>query len=256
MKYLLKNIARNSLIRTILFVLVGLFFWSIRFYDIAQRVLEGDTLFLAENGPIVTIVGFLLVAFNSLLYTFCLYRTGITNLPSIFVGTTAWLLLSAFSLWHIGWQVHLMILLFLITAMVIAKINIQHEAKEQAYTLALLFCVFSPHLIVTCVGVLYVAVHLLARSRFTWKVLLALVLGVATYLLYAVIFRYFDWFQALWLENLPFLVWWEWTIAIVAYILTGIICYLPIAKPSFLSGAIYILGILGAIVAGIMRIMM
>ena len=40
------------------------------------------------------------------------------------------------------------------------------------------------------------------------------------------------------------------------YLLTWLMLYLPITKPSTLSGAIYILGILGAIAAGIMRIMM
>jgi hypothetical protein len=244
MKYLLKNIARNSLIRTILFVLIGLFFWSIRFYHAAGVGHDPNLHLMASNGPLMTAIVFILVSLNAFLLTLCVYRTGLTNLPSAFVGTTAWFVLSAISLWHFSGIVHLTMLVFLLAAMMIAKINIQHEAKEHAYILTLLFCVLSPHIVAIGIGIFYVLAHLLARSRFTWRVLVALFLAIGTYVLYATIFRYFGWCQSLWIENLPHLPWWDWAACIGAYFLAWIICYLPIARPSVASGVIYIIGVI------------
>ena len=107
---------------------------------------------------------------------------------------------------------------------------------------------------ITCI--LYVLGYLLSRSHFTWRVLMAILLAVATYVLYAAIFRYLGWLEFLWMENLPHLSWQWWLLGGGVYLLTWLMLYLPITKPSTLSGTIYIIGILGAIAAGIVRIIM
>lgn len=242
MKYFLKNIAQDSLIRTLILVLIGLCLWIVSLW-------RGVSL--AHMG-----VGIVLALINSLLATQTAYRVGWTNLPSGFVVSTVWVVLSALSVWQLCWQVHVTAIMLFIAILVFSKMNVQQEPTEQAYVLILMCLVASPQLSVMITCVLYVFGYLLVRSHFTWRVLVAILLAVATYVLYAAIFRYLGWLEFLWLENLPKLPWQWWLMGGGVYLLTWLMLYLPITKPSTLSGAIYILGILGAIAAGIMRIMM
>ena len=242
MKYFLKNIAQDSLIRTLLLVLIGLCLWIVSLW-------KGVSL--AHMG-----VGIVLALINSLLATQTAYRVGWTNLPSGFVVSTVWVVLSALSVWQLCWQVHVTAMMLFIAILVFSKMNVQQEPTEQAYALTLMCLIVSPQLSVMITCILYVLGYLLARSHFTWRVLVAILLAVATYVLYAAIFRYLGWLEFLWLENLPHLSWQWWWLGGGVYLLTWLMLYLPITKPSTLSGAIYILGILGAIAAGIMRIMM
>lgn len=242
MKYFLKNIAQDSLIRTLVLVLIGLCLWIVSLW-------KGVSL--AHMG-----IGIVLALINSLLAIQTVYRVGWTNLPSGFVLSSVWMVLSALSVWQLCWQVHVTAMMFFIAILVFSKMNIQQEATEQAYVLTLLCLVVSPHWIVMITCILYVLGYLLARSHFTWRVLVAILLAVATYVLYAAIFRYLGWLEFLWLENLPHLSWQWWLLGGGVYLLIWLMLYLPITKPSILSGTIYIIGILGAIAAGIVRIIM
>ena len=242
MKYFLKNIAQDSLIRTLILVLIGLCLWIVSLW-------RGVSL--AHMG-----VGIVLALINSLLATQTAYRVGWTNLPSGFVVSTVWVVLSALSVWQLCWQVHVTAMMLFIAILVFSKMNVQQEPTEQAYALTLMCLIVSPQLSVMITCILYVLGYLLARSHFTWRVLVAILLAVATYVLYAAIFRYLGWLEFLWLENLPHLSWQWWWLGGGVYLLTWLMLYLPITKPSTLSGAIYIIGILGAIAAGIVRIIM
>ena len=201
-------------------------------------------------------VGIVLALINSLLAIQTVYRVGWTNLPSGFVLSSVWMVLSALSVWQLCWQVHVTAMMFFIAILVFSKMNLQQEATEQAYALTLMCLIVSPQLSVMITCILYVLGYLLSRSHFTWRVLVAILLAVATYVLYAAIFRYLGWLEFLWMENLPHLSWQWWWLGGGVYLLTWLMLYLPITKPSTLSGAIYIIGILGAIAAGIVRIMM
>ena len=242
MKYFLKNIAQDSLIRTLILVLIGLCLWIVSLW-------KGVSF--AHMG-----VGIVLALINSLLATQTAYRVGWTNLPSGFVLSSVWMVLSALSVWQLCWQVHVTAMMLFIAILVFSKMNVQQEPTEQAYVLILMCLVASPQLSVMITCVLYVFGYLLVRSHFTWRVLVAILLAVATYVLYAAIFRYLGWLEFLWMENTPQLPWQWWLMGGGVYLLTWLMLYLPITKPSTLSGAIYILGILGTIAAGIMRIMM
>ena len=241
-KYFLKNIAQDSLIRTLILVLIGLCLWIVSLWRGVSLAYMG--------------VGIVLALINSLLATQTAYRVGWTNLPSGFVVSTVWVVLSALSVWQLCWQVHVTAIMLFIAILVFSKMNVQQEPTEQAYVLILMCLVASPQLSVMITCVLYVFGYLLVRSHFTWRVLVAILLAVATYVLYAAIFRYLGWLEFLWMENTPQLPWQWWLMGGGVYLLTWLMLYLPISKPSTLSGAIYILGILGAIAAGIMRIMM
>ena len=242
MKYFLKNIAQDSLIRTLVLVLIGLCLWIVSLWK---------GMGLAHMG-----VGIVLALINSLLAIQTVYRVGWTNLPSGFVLSSVWMVLSALSVWQLCWQVHVTAMMFFIAILVFSKMNLQQEATEQAYALTLMCLIVSPHWIVMIACILYVLGYLLSRSHFTWRVLVAIVLAVATYVLYAAIFRYLGWLEFLWLENLPHLSWQWWLLGGGVYLLIWLMLYLPITKPSTLSGIIYIIGILGAIAAGIVRIIM
>ena len=200
--------------------------------------------------------GIVLALINSLLAIQTVYRVGWTNLPSGFVLSSVWMVLSALSVWQLCWQVHVTAMMLFIAILVFSKMNVQQEPTEQAYALTLMCLIVSPQLSVMITCILYVLGYLLARSHFTWRVLVAILLAVATYVLYAAIFRYLGWLEFLWLENLPHLSWQWWWLGGGVYLLTWLMLYLPISKPSTLSGAIYIIGILGAIAAGIVRIIM
>ena len=242
MKYFLKNIAQDSLIRTLILVLIGLCLWIVSLW-------KGVSL--AHMGA-----GIVLALINSLLAIQTVYRVGWTNLPSGFVLSSVWMVLSALSVWQLCWQVHVTAMMLYIAVLVFSKMNVQQEPTEQAYALTLMCLIVSPQLSVMITCILYVLGYLLARSHFTWRVLVAILLAVATYVLYAAIFRYLGWLEFLWMENLPHLSWQWWWLGGGVYLLTWLMLYLPITKPSTLSGAIYIIGILGAIAAGIVRIMM
>lgn len=223
-------------------VLIGLCLWIVSLW-------KGVSL--AHMG-----VGIVLALINSLLATQTAYRVGWTNLPSGFVLSSVWMVLSALSVWQLCWQVHVTAMMLFIAILVFSKMNVQQEPTEQAYALTLMCLIVSPQLSVMITCILYVLGYLLARSHFTWRVLVAILLAVATYVLYAAIFRYLSWLEFLWLENLPHLSWQWWWLGGGVYLLTWLMLYLPISKPSTLSGAIYIIGILGAIAAGIVRIIM
>ena len=240
MNYFLRNIAQNSLIRTIILALIGLCLWIMLLW-------RGGSF--AHMG-----VGMALVLTNSLLATQCAYRVGWTNLPSGFVFSTVWLVLSALSLWQLCWQVHLVAMMFFVAMLVFSKMNLQQEATKQAYTLTLLCLVVSPQLSVMITCILYILGYLLTRSHFTWRVLVAILLAIATYVMYSAIFRYLGWFDFLWLENLPKLPWQWWLLGGGIYLLSWLLLYLPLARPSTTSGVIYIIGIIGAITGGIFRL--
>ena len=242
MKYFLKNIAQSGLMRTFIWVLVGLCLWIVSLW----RGVSFDYMG----------VGIVLVLINSLLATQTAYRIGWNNLPSGFVFSTVWLVLSSLSLWQLCWQVHVVAMMFFIAMLVLSKMNLQQEATKQAYTLTLLCLIVSPHWIVMIACILYVLGYLLVRSHFTWRVLVAILLAIATYVMYSAIFRYLGWFDFLWLENLPQLPWQWWLLGGGAYLFTWVMLYLTITKPSTLSGSIYIIGILGSVIAGILRIIM
>ena len=240
MNYFLRNIAQNGLMRTITLVLIGLCLWIVSLWRGVSFGHMG--------------VGVVLVLINSLLATQTVYRVGWTNLPSGFVVSTIWVILSAFSVWHLCWQIHVVAMMFFIAILVFSKMNIQQEATEQAYILTLMCLVVSPHLSVMVTCILYVLGYLLVRSHFTWRVLVAILLAIATYVLYSAIFRYLGWLDFLWMENLPKLPWQWWLLGGGVYMLSWLMLYLPITKPSITSGILYIIGIIGTITGGVLRL--
>lgn len=239
MRYLLKNIVQDSPMRTILLVLIGLSLWIL-------HLREGE---IAEK-----LLGLTLTVVNSVLMTHCIYRIGWINMPSSFAGTTAWIMLTALSLWCTCWQVHIAALMFMITIMVFSNINIQQEATEQVYTLVLMWLTISPHWGIAILSILYILGYSLTKTHFTWRVLVAILLAIATYVMYAAIIRYLGWLEPLWLENLPKLPWLWWIGGGSIYALLWTMIYIPITKSSITGGIIYIIGVTSIVAAAIVRL--
>ena len=193
---------------------------------------------------------------NSLLATQTVYRVGWTNLPSGFVLSSVWVVLSAFSVWQLCWQIHVVAMMLFIAILTFSRMNIQQEATEQAYVLTLMCLIVSPQLSVMVTCILYVLGYLLVRSHFTWRVLVAILLAIATYVMYSAIFRYFGWLEFMWLENLPKLPWQWWLIGGGVYILSWLILYLPLNKPSASSGVLYVISIIGVIMGAVWRMIL
>jgi hypothetical protein len=147
-------------------------------------------------------------------------------------------------------------MVFFIAIMTFSRMNIQQEATEQAYVLTLMCLIVSPQLSVMVTCILYVLGYLLVRSHFTWRVLVAILLAIATYVMYSAIFRYFGWLEFMWLENLPKLPWQWWLIGGGVYILSWLILYLPLNKPSASSGVLYVISIIGVIMGAVWRMIL
>ena len=86
MRYFLKNIAQDNMLRTILLIVLGVAMWVPSFFE--------------QEYLIPKIVTLLITITNALLITQCFYRGRETNLPSPFIGSTYWLAMSAIPALH------------------------------------------------------------------------------------------------------------------------------------------------------------
>ena len=77
------------------------------------------------------------------------------------------------------------------------------------------------------------------RSRVTWRVIMAAVIALAVYALYAMIIRYLGWADSLWKENIPTLPMIWWIIGGGIYIITWLLLYLTLNRPSVFNGVLY-----------------
>jgi hypothetical protein len=227
MNYYFKNIAQTSLMRTILLILIGLAMWI---------------LSLANGNEWSTVgIGFFLVTLNSLLAMQYSYRLGWSNLPSGLLAATMWMVLSALTAYQLCWQVHLVVFEILVAGLIVSRINIQTEAKEQAFLISLLFCILSPKFLIAGIGVLYLLVVLMLHTRLTWRVIMACIIAIAVYAIYALILRHIGWGEMLLKENIPTLPLLWWGIGGGIYLLTWLVLLLVFNKASFFNGLLYVI---------------
>ena len=119
MRYFLKNIAQDSMLRTIILIVLGVAMWV--------------PTFLREEKNALVIVTLVLTIINTLLTTHYFYRGGISSLPSPFVAATIWFASSAFPTLHSCWQAQLVIMGVLLACLVVLRMDYQHEATEEAF---------------------------------------------------------------------------------------------------------------------------
>ena len=236
MKYILKNISQSTLPKTITLFVLGSSIW------IPSLIRDEKTIVLITM--ILTIV-------NSFLAARLFYKGGETNIPSWFVSSTFWFIMSAIPTLHTSWQAQIITLGVLLTNLVLHKINYQHEATEEAFLATMICCFLAPIKSVMYTGMIMILGYLIIKGQMTWRVLVASLFAVAIRILLMGILHYFEWLEWLWIENIPQLSTREWiTFAGVGFT-TALSTLLPLRKPSLVSSIIYMVCLLGVATYGI-----
>ena len=226
MRYFLKNIAQDSMLRTILLIVLGVAIWVPSFFE--------------QEYLIPKVVTLLLTITNALLVTQCFYRGRETNLPSPFVGSTYWLAMSAIPALHTCWQTQLVIMGILLDILTLLRTDFHHEATEEAFLATLICCFFAPLPVAILTGILLIWGYLIFKGLMTWRVWFASLIAIAVRVILMAVLHFLGWLEWLWLENIPHLAAWQWAIFGGVFLLTALLLLLPLRKPSTASGSIYL----------------
>lgn len=185
-----------------------------------------------------------LTLLNTLLFTQFFYKSGETNMPSGFVASTYWFVMSALPILHDCWQVQMILFGVWVSGLIWCGINYQDIPTEESFLIALISCFLAPTRVVSISGIFTLWLQLLMKGYMTWRVWCASLIGVALYAMIMVILHYMGWLEWLWVENIPRLNWQMWVISLGVILITFMAIMLPLRKPSVGSGVMYILTIL------------
>lgn len=226
MRYFLKNIAQDSMLRTIILIVLGVAIWVPSFFE--------------QEYLIPKIVTLLLTITNALLITQCFYRGRETNLPSPFVGSTYWFAMSAIPALHTCWQTQFVIMGMLLAILTLLRTDYHHEATEEAFLSTLICCFFAPLQSTIMTGILLIWGYLIFKGLMTWRVWFASLIAIAVRIILMTVLHFLGWLEWLWLENIPHLSAWQWLTFSGVFLLTALLLLLPMRKPSTASGIIYL----------------
>ena len=227
MRYFLKNIAQDSMLRTILLIVLGMAMWVPSFFE--------------QEYLIPKVVTLLITITNALLITQCFYRGRETNLPSPFVGSTYWLAMSAIPALHTCWQTQFVIMGMLLAILTLLRTDYHHESTEEAFLSTLICCFFAPLPVTILTGILLIWGYLIFKGLMTWRVWFASLIAIAVRVILMAVLHFFGWLEWLWMENIPHLTAWQWLIFCGIFLLTALLLLLPLRKPSVASGTIYLI---------------
>ena len=226
MRYFLKNIAQDSMLRTIILIVLGVAMWV--------------PSFTTQEYLIPKIVTLLLTIINALLITHCFYRGRETNLPSHFVGSTYWLAMSAIPALHTCWQAQFVIMGMLLAILTLLRTDYHHEATEEAFLSTLICCFFAPLQSTIMTGIIMIWGYLIFKGLMTWRVWFASLIAIAIRVVLMLGLHYLGWLEWLWLENIPHLSVWQWLIFGGVFLVTALLLLLPLRRPSTATGIIYL----------------
>ena len=226
MRYFLKNIAQDNMLRTILLIVLGVAMWVPSFFE--------------QEYLIPKIVTLLITITNALLITQCFYRGRETNLPSPFIGSTYWLAMSAIPALHTCWQAQLVITGVLLAVLTLLRTDFHHESTEEAFLSTLICCFFAPLPVAILTGILLIWGYLIFKGLMTWRVWFASLIAIAVRVMLMAVLHFFGWLEWLWMENIPHLTAWQWLTFIGVFLVTALLLLLPLRKPSVASGTIYL----------------
>ena len=226
MRYFLKNIAQDSMLRTITLIVLGVAMWVPSFFE--------------QEYLIPKVVTLLITITNALLITQCFYRGRETNLPSPFVGSTYWLAMSAIPALHTCWQTQFVIMGMLLAILILLRTDYHHESTEEAFLSTLICCFFAPLQSTIMTGILLIWGYLIFKGLMTWRVWFASLIAIAVRVILMAVLHFFGWLEWLWMENIPHLTAWQWLIFCGIFLLTALLLLLPLRKPSVASGTIYL----------------
>ena len=222
--------------RTICFVLIGLFAWTFSFFK------QADSLAIA--------VSMVLTAINCWLLAKMFYHCGWTNLPSWFVAATYWIIISSLPFTHTYWQPQLMIFALLTATLILLKINYQGDAIEESFLVTLICCFLTPirYAIPVCCIVLWI--YLIIKGYMNWRVWAASLIAITIHVLLTIVIHRFNILTWFWMENIPQLSWQQWAVAIGTSIIAFLSTVLPLRRPSIGSGIFYLICLLSVIGMG------
>lgn len=226
MRYFLKNIAQDSMLRTILLIVLGVAMWV--------------PSFLRQENIAWLITTLVLVILNTLLITRYFYKGRETNLPSPFVAATTWFGFSAIPALHTCWQAQFVIMGIFLALLVLLNMDYQHEATEEAFLATLICCIVAVIPSILFTGVMMLWGYLIAKRQMTWRVWFASLIAIAVRVILMAVLHFFGWLEWLWMENIPHLTAWQWLIFCGIFLLTALLLLLPLRKPSVASGTIYL----------------
>lgn len=229
MRYFLKNIAQDSMLRTILLIVLGVAMWV--------------PSFLRQENSALVIVTLVLTIINTLLTTHYFYRGGISSLPSPFVAATIWFASSAFPTLHSCWQAQLVIMGVLLACLVLVKMDYQHEATEEAFLATLICCVVAVTPSIFFTGIMMLWGYLIAKRQMTWRVWFASLTAIALRIVLMAVLHYMGWLVMIWMENIPHLSGLQWLLCDVVFLLGFLSAYLPLQRSSVGSGIFYLITI-------------
>lgn len=225
--------------RTIILVLFGLVFWVLSFISLEPLAAVAATL-------VGTII-------NSWLVSQVLFTAGTTKFPSPFAATTYWVAMSALPILHTCWQVQLLGVSILTSLLILLTINQREEITEESFLISLIWSFLSPTRAIMVVSLVIFWIYLIAKGYMTWRVWAASLMAIALRVLLMVGLHYWGWMEWLWMENIPTLMWHEWVIFASTFVGVSSILLLSIRKPSIVSGAIYVLCLVGLLTIGLIQ---
>ena len=240
MKYFISNISQPNILRTIFSIALGMFFWT---YSLVQT----DSLFAC----ITTCV---LAMGNSFLLSIVFSKLEITNLPSFFVATSYWLIISSLTFLHSYWQGQILNTSILLSLMIIGNVHHHSNAIEKSFLSTLIPCIASFWVPQSLCTILIIWTYLLSKRTLTWRCWFASIIAILLVTIYGGIY-YFMGGDPLLLDryNHP-KSWYAWVIVIMlAY--TFLITLLTIKKSNIISGIVYLSSIIILLIGGILSIL-
>ena len=229
MRYFLKNIAQDSMLRTIILIVLGVAMWV--------------PSFLRQENITWLITTLVLVIINTLLITRYFYKGRETNMPSPFVGSTYWLAMSAIPALHTYWQAQLTIMGLLLALLVLLNMDYQHQATEEAFLATLICCIVAVVPSILFTGVMMLWGYLIAKRQMTWRVWAASLIAIAVRIVLMAMLHYMGWLEMIWMENIPHLSGLQWLLCDVVFLLGFLSAYLPLQRSSVGSGIFYLITI-------------
>ena len=226
MRYFLKNIAQDSMLRTIILIVLGVAMWV--------------PSFLRQENITWLITTLVLVVLNTLLITRYFYKGRETNLPSPFVAATTWFGFSAIPALHTCWQAQFVIMGMLLAILTLLRTDYHHEATEEAFLSTLICCFFAPLQSTIMTGIIMIWGYLIFKGLMTWRVWFASLIAIAIRVVLMLSLHYLGWLEWLWLENIPHLSVWQWLIFGGVFLVTALLLLLPLRRPSTATGIIYL----------------
>lgn len=214
MKYFLKHITQMGLLTTILLSVGALCLWIPSFVILPwQQVLPTCLLSLV----------------NVVMLMYVCYHGNLTRMLDLLTGFSYLLASASLRGWHTDWRAQLIVFCLLLVLLVFQMVD-RHRfrsAAEQTFMMTLLLGIASYWLPTLVLLLIPIVLALMYRNTFDGQGLLAILLGLATCVIYIGVAYLFSWIELPWLNffdpqiNLR----WVEVLALVVSFVVVVICY-------------------------------